>query len=92
MTGKQTSTLFSATSCRTTFANNVAYNGPRAGVNLNDAFCHGHNISGNTMFNWVRETQDHGAINTWNRAAYVEEIERETEEQRDRVRVFVELE
>ena len=32
VTGKQTSALFSATSCRTTFRGNVAYNGPRAGV------------------------------------------------------------
>ena len=26
---------------------NVAYNGPRAGINLNDAFCHGHTIQNN---------------------------------------------
>ena len=32
VTGKQTSALFSATSCRTTFRRNVAYNGPRAGA------------------------------------------------------------
>lgn len=32
VTGKQTSALFSATSCRTRFHSNVAYNGPRAGV------------------------------------------------------------
>lgn len=31
VTGKQTSALFSATSCRSTFSRNVAYNGPRAG-------------------------------------------------------------
>ena len=31
VTGKQTSALFSATSCRSTFRGNVAYNGPRAG-------------------------------------------------------------
>ena len=71
VTGKQTAALFSATSGRTTFSKNVAYNGPRAGINLNDAFIHGHTISENLLFNWVRETQDHGPINTWNRAAYM---------------------
>jgi len=70
--GKQTSALFSALTCRTTFVGNVAYNGPRAGINLNDEFCHGHNISHNLLFNWVRETQDHGPINTWNRAMYLQ--------------------
>lgn len=34
VTGKQSSALFSAVSCRTTFTSNVAYNGPRAGINL----------------------------------------------------------
>jgi len=70
--GKQTSALFSALSCKTTFAENVLYNGPRAGVNLNDQFCHGHSIRDNLLFNWVRETQDHGPINTWNRALYIQ--------------------
>ena len=70
--GKQTSALFSALSCRTTFKSNVAYNGPRAGININDQFCHGHRISNNLLFNWVRETQDHGPINTWDRALYLQ--------------------
>lgn len=70
--GKQTSALFSALSCRTVFIGNVAYNGPRAGVNLNDHFCHGHRIEDNLLFNWVRETQDHGPINTWDRALYIQ--------------------
>jgi len=70
--GKQTSALFSALSCRTSFVFNVAYNGPRAGINLNDQFCHGHKIKDNLLFNWVRETQDHGPINTWNRAMYIQ--------------------
>ena len=74
--GKQTSALFSALSCRTTFVSNVAYNGPRAGINLNDQFCHGHTIRDNLLFNWVRETQDHGPINTWDRAMYVQREDR----------------
>jgi hypothetical protein len=55
--GKQTAALFSALSARTTFAYNVAYNGPRAAINLNDAYGHGHVIESNLLFNWVRETQ-----------------------------------
>lgn len=70
--GKQTSAIFSALSCRTLITGNVAYNGPRAGINLNDGFCHGHRIEENLLFNWVRETQDHGPINTWNRALYIQ--------------------
>lgn len=69
--GKQSSALFSALTCRTSFLSNVAYNGPRAGININDQFCHGHTVARNLLFNWVRETQDHGPINTWNRAMYV---------------------
>ena len=69
--GKQTSALFIALSCRTNFIGNVAYNGPRAGVNVNDGFCGGHTFERNLIFNWVRETQDHGPINTWDRAMYL---------------------
>ena len=77
--GKQTSALFSALSCKTTFAKNVLYNGPRAGINLNDQFCHGHSIMDNLIFNWVRETQDHGPINTWDRAMYIQKADPGTE-------------
>jgi len=69
--GKQSSALFVALSCGTVFTNNVLFNGPRAGININDGFCGGHNITRNLVFNFVRETQDHGPINTWNRAMYV---------------------
>jgi hypothetical protein len=58
--GKQSAALFQAVSCRTTFSGNVAYNGPRAAVNINDGFCGGTSIASNVLFNWVRETQDHG--------------------------------
>jgi len=33
---------------------NVAFNGPRAGINLNDGFGGGHRIDGNLVFNMVR--------------------------------------
>ena len=70
--GKQSAALFQAVTCRTNFSGNVGYNGPRAGVNINDGYCGGHRVEGNVLFNWVRETQDHGPINTWDRAAYVQ--------------------
>ena len=34
-------------------------------------FCGGTRLEGNVLFNWVRETQDHGPINTWDRQCYV---------------------
>eukprot|EP01060_Flectonema_neradi_P036536 TRINITY_DN7048_c0_g1_i1.p1 TRINITY_DN7048_c0_g1~~TRINITY_DN7048_c0_g1_i1.p1 ORF type:complete len:816 (+),score=150.06 TRINITY_DN7048_c0_g1_i1:63-2450(+) len=68
--GKQVSALFQAVACNTTFSGNVAYNGPRAGINVNDGFCGNLVIENNVLFNWVRETQDHGPINTWDRACY----------------------
>jgi hypothetical protein len=38
---------------------------------INDGFCGGHAIERNVIFDWVRETQDHGPINTWDRSLYV---------------------
>ncbi len=70
--GKQSSALFQAITCRTNFSSNVLYSGPRAGININDGFCGGHRIASNVLFNWVRETQDHGPINTWDRATYIQ--------------------
>jgi len=49
--GKQTSALFIAVSKRISFLNNVLYDGPRAGVNINDGYGGGHLIQGNVIFN-----------------------------------------
>ena len=49
--GKQSAALFHAVACRTTFTHNVAYNGPRAAINVNDGFCGGHRFEGNVLFN-----------------------------------------
>ena len=65
VTGKQTSALFSATSCRTTFSGNVAYNGPRAGINLNDAFCHGHTIENNLLFSTTTHLHSILTLKLW---------------------------
>eukprot|EP01062_Namystynia_karyoxenos_P011319 TRINITY_DN14045_c0_g1_i2.p1 TRINITY_DN14045_c0_g1~~TRINITY_DN14045_c0_g1_i2.p1 ORF type:complete len:875 (+),score=181.70 TRINITY_DN14045_c0_g1_i2:105-2627(+) len=69
--GKQTSCFFQSLSANTTFANNVCYNGPRAGINFNDGFGGGNSVEGNLLFNHVRETGDHGPFNSWDRQPYL---------------------
>jgi len=61
---KQAGALYSALSANTTFTRNVAYNLPRAAVNINDGAFGGHVVAQNLVFNAVRETADHGAFNT----------------------------
>ena len=63
--------VFQAKSCETTFERNILFNGPRAGINLNDGFGGGSKISQNLIFNFCRESGDHGPINSWNRQPYV---------------------
>ena len=63
--GKQTSCFFQAVSANTTLNDNVCFNGPRAGVNFNDGFGGGYEMTGNLIFNTVRETGDHGPFNRY---------------------------
>lgn len=67
---KQTSCFSQALSANTTLTDNVCYNGPRAGINFNDGFAGGNTMSGNLVFNSVRETGDHGPFNSWDRQPY----------------------
>eukprot|EP01065_Artemidia_motanka_P001871 TRINITY_DN10870_c0_g4_i4.p1 TRINITY_DN10870_c0_g4~~TRINITY_DN10870_c0_g4_i4.p1 ORF type:complete len:838 (+),score=319.04 TRINITY_DN10870_c0_g4_i4:49-2562(+) len=69
--GKQTSCFFQSISANTTLAENVCYNGPRAGVNFNDGFGGGNLMTKNLLFNHVRETGDHGPFNSWDRQPYL---------------------
>jgi hypothetical protein len=46
------------------------FNMPRAGITINDGFYGNHTISWNVIFNSVRETSDHGPINSWDRQPY----------------------
>jgi len=46
-------------------------NMPRAAINVNDGFYGNHTISSNVIFNTVRETRDHGPINTWDRQPFL---------------------
>jgi hypothetical protein len=69
--GKQTSCVQLILSANTTVADNVCYNGPRAGINRNDGFAGGDVYRGNLVFNMVRETADHGPVNTWDHQAFL---------------------
>ena len=48
-------------------SNNTIYNTPRAAVNISEGTWGGHHISSNDLFDTVRETGDHGSINSWGR-------------------------
>ena len=57
---KQSSLLFQAMAARTIMRRNVAYNLPRAAINLNDDHGGGDVIEANVLVNAVRESGDHG--------------------------------
>ncbi|CAF4094592.1 unnamed protein product [Rotaria magnacalcarata] len=50
---------------------NLMFNIPRAAINANDDFYGNHTLSWNVIFNTVRETSDHGPINTWDRQPFL---------------------
>ena len=69
--GKQTSCYFQSLTANSTIIGNICYNGPRAGFNFNDGFGGAYLITENLLFNHVRETADHGPINSWDRQPYL---------------------
>ncbi|ETO31742.1 hypothetical protein RFI_05376 [Reticulomyxa filosa] len=68
---KQSSFYFQAKSCQNYIANNIFFNGPRAGINFNDGFGGGSHIYKNLLFNTCRESGDHGI---WDRQVYVTNV------------------
>jgi hypothetical protein len=46
--------------CLTQVEDNVVFNGPRAGINFNDGFGGGTNVTSNLIYNQCRESGDHG--------------------------------
>lgn len=48
-------------------SHNSIYNTPRAAVNISEGTWGGHRITGNDLFDTVRETGDHGSLNAWGR-------------------------
>lgn len=69
--GKQTAGFFQSVACQTNLIGNVIFNGPRAGININDGFGGGNFLTKNLVFNMVRETSDHGTLNSWDRQPYL---------------------
>jgi hypothetical protein len=68
---KQSAAYFQAKACLTNLEGNIFYNGPRAGINFNDGFGGGNAVQRNLIFNFCRESGDHGPINVWDRQLYV---------------------
>jgi len=68
---KQSSCYFQAKTAETTLVDNICFEIPRAGFNLNDGLGGGNVITSNLLFNTCGESGDHGAINTWDRQAYL---------------------
>jgi hypothetical protein len=64
---KQSSFYFQAKSCQNNIKGNIFFNGPRAGINFNDGFGGGSNVTENLVLNTCRESGDHGPFNSWDR-------------------------
>lgn len=60
---KQSSAIFQAVTSQNHYEGNVIFNGPRAGINFNDGFGGGSNLTRNIVFNQCRESSDHGPFN-----------------------------
>ena len=67
----KSSAFFQAITALTTIEGNIFFNGPRAGINFNDGFGGGNVIRNNLLFNFCRETSDHGPFNSWDRQPYL---------------------
>eukprot|EP00755_Sulcionema_specki_P008788 Sspe_Gene.41907::Locus_20289_Transcript_1_1_Confidence_1.000_Length_2420::g.41907::m.41907 len=68
---KQSSAWFQAKTAETTIEGNVFFNGPRAGINFNDNLGGGSAIRRNVLFNFCRESGDHGPFNSWDRQIFL---------------------
>jgi hypothetical protein len=68
---KQSSPVLITVSRTVSIIGNLIFNMPRAAININDGFYGNHTISYNVIFNTVRETSDHGLINSRDRQPYL---------------------
>jgi len=64
---KQSAGVQISRAARVTVSHNTIHDGPRAAVNIGDGTWGGHRIVANDIWDMVRETGDHGPINTWGR-------------------------
>lgn len=68
---KQSSFFVQAKTSESMVSGNVFFNGPRAGINANDGFGGGDEISYNLVFSTCRESGDHGPFNSWDRQPFL---------------------
>eukprot|EP00730_Choanoeca_flexa_P018055 TRINITY_DN8757_c0_g1_i1.p1 TRINITY_DN8757_c0_g1~~TRINITY_DN8757_c0_g1_i1.p1 ORF type:complete len:906 (+),score=246.00 TRINITY_DN8757_c0_g1_i1:1-2718(+) len=68
---KQSSFWFQGKVAQTYLHGNVFFNGPRAGINFNDGFGGGDELSRNLVFSTCRESGDHGPFNSWDRQPFI---------------------
>ena len=68
---KQSSFFVQAKTAQSIISGNVFFNGPRAGINFNDGFGGGDEISHNLVFSTCRESGDHGPFNSWDRQPFL---------------------
>lgn len=68
---KQSSFFVQAKTAQSIIHGNVFFNGPRAGINSNDGFGGGDEISRNLVFSTCRESGDHGPFNSWDRQPFL---------------------
>ena len=68
---KQSSFFVQAKTAQSYIAGNVFFNGPRAGINANDGFGGGDEITRNLVFSTCRESGDHGPFNSWDRQPFL---------------------
>jgi len=71
LTGKGSAGVFQSIAKSNVFSRNVAYNGPRAGIENNDGFGGNFTQTGNLLFEFSRETGGHSAWNAWDRTPYL---------------------
>jgi len=71
---KQSSFYVQAKTAQTLIKGNVFFNGPRAGINANDGFGGGDELTDNLIFSTCRESGDHGPFNSWDRQPYITDI------------------
>eukprot|EP00929_Paragymnodinium_shiwhaense_P049370 TRINITY_DN24907_c0_g1_i1.p1 TRINITY_DN24907_c0_g1~~TRINITY_DN24907_c0_g1_i1.p1 ORF type:complete len:805 (-),score=179.69 TRINITY_DN24907_c0_g1_i1:258-2672(-) len=68
---KQSSFFIQAKTAKSKIVSNVFFNGPRAGINMNDGFGGGDEIAYNLVFSTCRESGDHGPFNSWDRQPFL---------------------
>ncbi|KAH9251527.1 hypothetical protein BASA81_010558 [Batrachochytrium salamandrivorans] len=67
---KQSSGVFISLASQVSVVGNTIYNGPRAGITINDQFAGGHLVQQNLVFEQTQETSDNGPFIVWHRQMF----------------------